>query len=818
MAFFSKLKAAFGFGDYNDDEELDEELVPYGTAHRTPYINPFKKEEENKVLEDETKTETTATRVVQDNTAEIQDQDNEQNKSMPDEIFSGILEIINSTIPPFVRECLDIDAERRAIANLLGPQLQTVIADMRIKAEVSAKTKWEQEKKALAEKNAQAESKCKEAEAKAEEAKNKMLAVDLQRKAALERSQDLEKRIATLEAEHEQFELENKSLINKVKVSQVYANDAAHYKEELETLQKNVIEWKAKAVENTSLKEELEKTNTELATAKEIIASMQSSSESVNAEELKKRETELTDKYSGEIAKLQEEIATKDSNIDSLSKKLESTEQELASTKKELDDAMATLDVAQEVQEQIDKLSEQIGSRDKKIASLKEAVANLTAEKQAEQAEAEKRYNAIVNTNLELKLQYDIIKKEAEELKEFKTNANKEKDAAIAEASEKISQHIAETNDLKRQIEILKNNLSESRKQENMIADEQKQRIEDLKVQLETAASLIEQRDMTIKNLNDNLNTVQGEISFSKMTLTENKLLIKKLNDEIAAEKDKNKLLSHNLETIQASNESQAKENKKNVDHIAKLEKEIKKLKAKAEQKTSPEVDKSAGQVASDNNAYNPAPSIAGQNDIEPDKKIHIAENGIFDTPQPETLNEIETIEPELKEAVKHVFKIDISDTAPSSIAEQELTTDSARITPDTSADEGFFPPTIPDAGDQLISNEVIHENDIVKSIQLPIDVIEPASPANDDKENFSDSNINETFENSEENSESGIFADAFNDDIEWLIPTPEPIKPEENTLSSKGEPEPTINAPEQEIQDTKPDKEEHREQQMSLF
>ena len=49
MAFFSKLKAAFGFGDYNDEDELDEEFTPYGTAHRTPYINPFKKEEENKV-------------------------------------------------------------------------------------------------------------------------------------------------------------------------------------------------------------------------------------------------------------------------------------------------------------------------------------------------------------------------------------------------------------------------------------------------------------------------------------------------------------------------------------------------------------------------------------------------------------------------------------------------------------------------------------------------------------------------------------------------------------------------------------------------
>lgn len=782
MAFFSKLKAAFGFGDYNDEDELDEEFTPYGTAHRTPYINPFKKEEENKVQEDDKMTEPTANNAEQSNPAEIQD--NEQNKTIPDEMFNGILEIINSTIPPFVRECLDIDAEKRAISNLLGPQLQSALANMRIKAEVSAKTKWEQEKRAIIEKATQTENKCKEAEAKAEEAKNKMLAVDLQRKAALERSQDLEKRIATLEAEHEQFELENKSLINKVKVSQVYANDAAHYKEELETLQRNSIEWKTKAVENAKLKEELEKTVAELETAKEIIASLQSGN--TNAEELKKQETELTDKFSSEIAKLQEEIVTKDSDIDSLSKKLESIEQELSSTKKELNDAMTALDVAQEVQEQIDKLSEQIGSRDKKIASLKESVANLAAEKQAEQAEAEKRYNAIVNSNLELKLQYDILKKESDELKDFKANADKEKDAAIAEATEKISQHIAEINELKRQIETLKNNLSESRKQENLIADEQKQRIEDLKVQLETAASLIEQRDMTIKGLNENLNSAQGEISFSKMTITENKLLIKKLNDEIAAEKEQNKLLKQDLESIKAANESQVKENKGNINRIVKLEKEIQKLKAKAEQKTL--IDSTQNSTSQATTANTPKP----------------AESTSVDS----------IVDPELEEAVKHVFKIDISDTAPSQAEEQ--TEDSSSINPVmTDNATNFVSPIEPDAGDQLISNEVIHENDIAESIQLPTEVVEPESPAIDEKENFSDNNINETFDNTDKNQESGIFADDFNDDIEWLIPTPDPITPTKRPgIDDEGTAEPFTDG----LKPAKPDKEEHREQQMSLF
>ena len=54
---------------------------------------------------------------------------------------------------------------------------------------------------------------------------------------------------------------------------------------------------------------------------------------------------------------------------------------------------------------------------------------------------------------------------------------------------------------------------------------------------------------------------------------------------------------------------------------------------------------------------------------------------------------------------------------------------------PDNAAD--FVSPIEPNAGDQLISNEVIHENDIAESIQLPTEVVEPESPAIDEKENF---------------------------------------------------------------------------------
>ena len=43
MGFFNKLKSALGYSDSEYDE--DDELDGFSPAHRTPYVNPFKKDE-----------------------------------------------------------------------------------------------------------------------------------------------------------------------------------------------------------------------------------------------------------------------------------------------------------------------------------------------------------------------------------------------------------------------------------------------------------------------------------------------------------------------------------------------------------------------------------------------------------------------------------------------------------------------------------------------------------------------------------------------------------------------------------------------------
>ena len=109
---------------------------------------------------------------------------------------------------------------------------------------------------------AEAEAKCNYANLKAVEYKEKAVSEELQRKALNERMQDVNSRVAQLEADHEQFELENKSLLNKLKVCQVKMDDADVYREEIVRLKSEINDLRlknAKIEDIEQLKSEIER-------------------------------------------------------------------------------------------------------------------------------------------------------------------------------------------------------------------------------------------------------------------------------------------------------------------------------------------------------------------------------------------------------------------------------------------------------------------------------------------------------------------------------------------------------------------------------
>ena len=705
MAFFKKLKAVFGFGDEDSDEELNEKFLPYEAQHRTPYINPFKKEEAtNKTMEEnikqgEEQTDAATTTTAAPRTA------NYELEELPMEMYNGVLAIINSTIPTFVRECLDVEAEKRAIAKALGPHIKNAMLKACRQIEEDARSYWDAERADMANRIEQAEARSKEAIERAELAQTKAASAEAQRKAVSERCHSLENRVAELEAECEQFSLENKSLVNKIKVAQVHADDAAHYREEAEELRRQIAELKEKPT----------------------------------AESL----AEVEAKWSGEVAKLQQEIATKDADIDALAKKAEETASQLASTREELNEALATLDIANEVQEQVDKLSDQLKARDAKIAAMRE-------QWDKKEAEATRNYNEVNNANLDLKLQYDLLKAEAQKLRDTLADAEKDKEDAIADLQQHLIKAEKDNEMLKNRIESLKEEAENAKKQSVENDSAREERAEDMKKQLEAAAMLIERRDATIKQLTDKVNAMEGEISYARVSDSENRLKIKQLTAELEKERSRSK------DATEIAAEEQPAEEKQPVAEPTAPKKRTTRKTAKK------------------------------------DKTEELPSN-----------NDVAMPEPELQEAIDHVFNISIDSATP----REEPTTNVA-----DEVEEMRVVAEIPAAYEPVAEGESADEpQSAPQAVELPIDntVKPPVEPIDAEPATaLPGDEIDTTFTVADSDT-----AD-LDDDIEWLMPTasetladePEPSLPEggDFVLYKKEE---------------KPEKEEEpKQQQMSLF
>lgn len=689
MAFFRKLRAAFGFGDDESEEELNEKFLPYEAQHRTPYINPFKKEEEERIMESQGEEDiavSSGATVVKDGVDEL-----------PIEMYNGVLSIINSTIPTFVRECLDVEAEKRAIAKALGPHIKGAIEKARKQIEENAQRKWDSERAEMSARVEQAELAGKEAAERAEQDRAKVMSADAQRKAVTERCRTLENRVAELEAEREQFDLENKSLINKVKVAQVHADDAAHYREEAEDLRKQIAELKEK------------------------------SASEVNAE--------VESRWSDEVARLQQEIAAKDADIDTLTKKEQETATELAAVREELNEALATLDIANEVQMQVDKLSDQIKTRDAKIAEMRE-------QWNKKEAEAAKSYNDVNNANLDLKLKYDLLRAEAQKLRDAVADADKDKEEALAELQEHLLKSEKENEILRHSIEAQKKETESVQAQASAAEKAREERSEDMKKQLEAAAMLIERRDETIKQLNEKINSLMGEISFARVSESESRLKIKQLSAEVENERSRANELAAKLESAAAVN-------------------------AATEQESQQE-DVAATALP------------AGQDE----ESVAVADD------------EYAKPEPELEEAVNHVFKIELHDAALSPAIEDNEIEDS----PETAGME-----------DEVAVTEA---NDGLQDAVLPIDnTVQPVEPAADPMIPSGNDLLNDDGSIDTAFATSGNDIPALDDDIEWLMPTAatEPADAAGETLPDVGEA--GNDAEKADIA-----KEEPRQQQMSLF
>ncbi len=400
MSIFGKVKQALGFSDvddYFDTMEDDSSVVSYGKVNQQEVKLP--KETINK-------------------------ENTEFENKLPLEIFDSVIKIFNDSLPEFIKSSLDVDAQRQYIYNSLNQGMKDYLEKIVAEARQRGELKWKDEKSKLQLEISQLKVQNKNVDEQRSEWQKQQLSAERQKRAMSERLHDLEKQVATLEAEKEQYDLENKSLLNKLKVSSVLDGDIEVMRQQIIDLQTQLKDAQTQQSENElqatidATNQSIQEKDNEIASLKEQLMALENSEtkdgikrediigelnkkiEDLTAQnktlddaiqQLKAKEAvadaminDLNSKASEAIQKLEvkeRELLTlangkrnSSEEIDTLKEKLTLANQELQSVREELEEAHSSMQVLDEIQEQISLFEDVKKKKDSRISELQEEV------------------------------------------------------------------------------------------------------------------------------------------------------------------------------------------------------------------------------------------------------------------------------------------------------------------------------------------------------------------------------------------------------------------------------------------------------------
>ena len=485
MGFFNKLKSALGYSDSEYDE--DDELDGFNPAHRTPYVNPFKKDETMPDLSDlEQPAEAAPTAVAEVRSAPVA----EVEEKLPDGVFDGIITIINGNLPEFVRDCIDIEKERKAVSVAMGPKFRDYVLNLRRTSLEEARTQWIDERNALTGKLAQSNQRADEAVRKASEIKDRLMSEERQRRAIVERSHDLEARIADLEAQHEQEQLQNKGLLNKIKVMQLQVTDSQKDAEEITRLNKLINDQRTRLAKIVDLEAQIAELNAENDSLKQQLDEMQQSAEAQEIADEYKSKMEVANAL---INELRSTAAAKEQEAKALSEKLVVATNEITGLQDDLKAAQEELEIAAEIQEKIEQFEVIKERKDAEIRNLRN---QLAQSKDADIAAASAN-SALAQSRSEC----DALKAQLAELQK-----------KVAEQAEVSRAHDVDTAN---QIDRLKTTADKAEKARKAMSgelDEARARVDELTATLNRYKADNMSFDVQVKNLKANIKDRDAEI------------------------------------------------------------------------------------------------------------------------------------------------------------------------------------------------------------------------------------------------------------------------------------------------------------------
>lgn len=179
--------------------------------------------------------------------------------SIPEALADAILAVINSQFPPALAACVDPEAQRRWLEAQMGPALAVYVGEVNngaMRELTGDKARIQSELEEL-------RAERKEVAGRREEQKAALLSEQRQRRALADRNRDLESKINELDSEIEQHKLTISSLMNKMRVAEVSEADVES---------QAAAEADRLRVEVESLRSRLAEQDKRLADAAEVIA------------------------------------------------------------------------------------------------------------------------------------------------------------------------------------------------------------------------------------------------------------------------------------------------------------------------------------------------------------------------------------------------------------------------------------------------------------------------------------------------------------------------------------------------------------------
>ncbi|MDE6402772.1 MAG: hypothetical protein K2K86_03070, partial [Muribaculaceae bacterium] len=365
MAIFRKLKQAFGFSGSEYDDEDDAYGVDSAAQSREHRDN-----------------QSTGNEFTQVSTDTVADVDDAVTTELPveqiDAIFATVVAEFNKALPAFIAEGANAEAQRRFLYDALNDDTKVFMQRVQSRAVELCNRRWEKERLSLNARLTELKARQQSLETTESEKSKQLLSAERQKRALNERVHDLESQIATLEAEKDQYELETRSLVNKLRVSNMVNEgmeipDVSTYEERIAAMQADIDRLTgenetltAAAAESAAQSE---------AKTKQLIDANAELQHQVDSLKMK---VDMTDVMINDLntraSSASKEAESQAAELESLRQKLKDAIERADNAELELEDARANLEIAASIQTEVERIQEAITAKNKQISELNDTV------------------------------------------------------------------------------------------------------------------------------------------------------------------------------------------------------------------------------------------------------------------------------------------------------------------------------------------------------------------------------------------------------------------------------------------------------------